>query len=96
MANIAVQEAQPNAKRQRTEGGWEEVSVKTEGQWQEVPSVKEDDEWEDAEAAVQDTPGQQVWHYIYDKPLYLRGIVLGHFLKPSKVMCSLLCCFSFS
>ena len=60
MANIAAQDLQPNAKKQRTEGGWEEVSVKTEGQWQEVPSVKVDDEWEDAEAAVQNSTDQQV------------------------------------
>ncbi len=54
MANIA---AQPGAKRQRTEGGWEEVSVKTEGQWQAVPSGKEDEDWIDAETAVQ-TPAE--------------------------------------
>ena len=53
MANIAAQEPQPGVKRQKTEGSWEEVGVKTEGGWQEVPSNKEDDEWEDAETAVQ-------------------------------------------
>lgn len=60
MDTIAAQNAQPSAKRQRTEGGWEEVSIKTEGQWHAVPDVKEDDDWEDAEPAVQTLAEPQV------------------------------------
>jgi hypothetical protein len=37
---LAAQQGAPDAKRQKTEGGWEEVEVKGAGSWQEVePSV---------------------------------------------------------
>lgn len=61
MASIAAQDSQPTSKRQKTDGGWEEVAVKTEGTWQEVAPIKEDDDWEDAETAAPTSAEPQVY-----------------------------------